>query len=69
MRVYLGGNEPEIQLFVVRCTREPHSGAPTWRTWVEHVLSGQRTPLADLGQLQQVIEQYLSGKEAAEERK
>ncbi|HEY3364521.1 MAG TPA: hypothetical protein VGK74_05670 [Symbiobacteriaceae bacterium] len=53
--------EPESQVFVVRCWREADAAGGHWRSQVEHVPSGTRIPLTDLGQLQAILEQYLRG--------
>lgn len=53
--------EPETQVFVLRCWRESDAVPQPWRVQVEHVPSGRRMPLADLGLLQPLLEEYLGG--------
>lgn len=58
----LGVIEPESQVFVLRCWREADVGVQPWRIQVEHVPTGKRVPLTDLGLLVPLLERYLQEK-------
>lgn len=58
-----GAVEPETQVFVLRCWRETDAVLQPWRIQVEHVPSGRRIPLADLGLLRSLVEEYLGLKD------
>lgn len=56
-----GVEEPQTQVFVLRCWREADAVLQPWRIQVEHVPTGRRVPLTDLGRLRPMLEEYLQG--------